>query len=89
MTVDKRQMDVVGKVRQHDKDTGSLEVQVVALSNDIARLTRHFATSPKDFSSKQGLFKMLNRRRKFLKYLKKHNEPVYMNLIDTLGLKAQ
>lgn len=71
----------------HDKDTGSVEVQVVQLTERIEQITEHAKVNPKDFSSKRGLIILVNRRRKFLDYIKKHKENVYRELIKNLGLR--
>ena len=68
-------------------DTGSPEVQVALLSARIAELTEHFGTHKKDHHSRQGLLKMVNKRRKLLDYLKAKDQDRYRELIDRLGLR--
>lgn len=68
-------------------DTGSPEVQVALLTGRIAHLTPHFSENKKDHHSRQGLLRMINRRRKLLDYLKGKNVERYRSLIARLGLR--
>ena len=68
-------------------DTGSPEVQVALLTNRINDLTGHFEKHKHDHHSRQGLLRMINRRRKLLDYLKRKNNEGYLNLIKRLGLR--
>ncbi|MDR3646433.1 MAG: 30S ribosomal protein S15 [Candidatus Babeliales bacterium] len=78
---------IAEKVQHHDKDTGSLEVQIVAMTDKILSLSAHFKAFPKDYSSRRGLLRLVNRRRNFLDYLKKHNETLYKDLLVSLDLR--
>jgi small subunit ribosomal protein S15 len=88
MVLDEKRSKALEQFRHGANDTGSVEVQIIVMSQEIERLTKHFAVHAKDHSSKRGLFRMLNSRRSFLNYLKKNNKSVYERLIDALGLKA-
>jgi len=68
-------------------DTGSPEVQVALLSAQIQHLTEHFRTHIHDHHSRQGLLKMVSRRRKLLDYLKRTDADRYRELISRLGLR--
>ena len=68
-------------------DTGSPQVQVALLTKRINGLTGHFKTHAKDFHSREGLLRMVSRRRKLLEYLKRENEPAYRKLIVSLSLR--
>ena len=70
-----------------DSDTGSPEVQVALLSARISELTEHFGEHKKDHHSRQGLLKMVNKRRKLLDYLKSKDQDRYRELISRLGLR--
>ena len=70
-----------------DSDTGSPEVQVALLSARISELTEHFGEHKKDHHSRQGLLKMVNKRRKLLDYLKSRDQDRYRELISRLGLR--
>ncbi len=68
-------------------DTGSPEVQVALLTARIVDLTDHFKTHIHDHHSRQGLLRMVNRRRKLLDYLKSRDVERYRTLIARLGLR--
>ncbi len=68
-------------------DTGSPEVQVALLSKRISEQTEHFGEHKKDHHSRQGLLKMVNKRRKLLDYLKQKDQDRYRELIKRLGLR--
>ncbi|MDH3747431.1 MAG: 30S ribosomal protein S15 [Gammaproteobacteria bacterium] len=70
-----------------EADTGSPEVQVALLSARISDLTDHFGAHKKDHHSRQGLLKMVNKRRKLLDYLKTADQDRYRELISRLGLR--
>lgn len=71
----------------HKEDTGSAEVQIAFLTKQIAELTAHFKSNPKDNHSRRGLLKMVGKRKKLLSYLEKNNEKSYASLVKKLGLK--
>lgn len=71
----------------HEKDTGSVEVQVALLSQRINELTGHLKGHMKDHSSRRGLIGMVSRRRRLLDYLSSHDEKRYQALIQRLGLR--
>ena len=70
-----------------EADTGSPEVQVALLSARITELTEHFSEHKKDHHSRQGLLKMVNKRRKLLDYVKSKDNERYRELISRLGLR--
>ena len=77
-------------VKQHQRgeaDTGSPEVQVALLTANITHLTEHFNTHKGDHHSRQGLLRMVNKRRKLLDYLKSKDSKRYQDLISNLGLR--
>lgn len=78
---------IVAEYARGEADTGSPEVQVALLSARIAELTEHFGTHSKDHHSRQGLLKMVNKRRKLLDYLKSKDQDRYRELIERLGLR--
>ena len=78
---------VVEEFRQSSSDTGSPEVQIALLTAKITHLTPHFAEHKKDHHSRQGLLRMVNRRRKLLKYLHKKDLTRYRSIIERLGLR--
>ncbi len=78
---------IVAEFARGAGDTGSPEVQVALLSKRIAELTEHFGEHKKDHHSRQGLLKMVNKRRKLLDYLKSRDQDRYRELIAKLGLR--
>jgi len=78
---------IVEKFQRAPGDTGSPEVQVALLSAQIDHLTGHFKTHIHDFHSRQGLLRMVSRRRKLLDYLKRKDVERYRELISSLGLR--
>jgi small subunit ribosomal protein S15 len=78
---------VVAEYARSEGDTGSPEVQVALLSKRISELTEHFGEHKKDHHSRQGLLKMVNKRRKLLDYLKSRDQDRYRELIGKLGLR--
>ena len=78
---------VVSEFQRAPKDTGSPEVQVALLSANIRDLTEHFKVHVRDHHSRQGLLRMVNRRRKLLDYLKKKVIDRYRTLIERVGLR--
>ncbi len=77
----------VEKYRTHGADTGSTIVQVAVLTDNINYLTDHFRAHAKDHHSRQGLLKMVGRRRRLLDYLKRTNVEGYRKIIADLGLR--
>lgn len=73
--------------QRHDKDTGSSEVQIVLLTENISAITKHLALFKKDFSARRGLLKMVGQRRRLLRYLSEKDHARYLGLIKKLGLK--
>lgn len=79
--------EVVKDYQRGEADTGSPEVQVALLTTRINDLTQHFATHKHDHHSRQGLLRMINRRRKLLDYVKRNDLNRYQELISRLGLR--
>jgi len=78
---------IIAEYARDNDDTGSPEVQVALLSARISELTGHFGEHKKDHHSRQGLLKMVNKRRKLLDYLKSRDQDRYRELISRLGLR--
>ena len=80
---------IITKYKLHNLDTGSPEVQIALLSEEIKQLLLHLKTHPKDLHSKRGLLKMVSRRRALLNYLKKENIRRYNSILKKVGLKIK
>lgn len=78
---------LVSGFKLHTKDTGSPAVQVALLTSRINNLTEHFKVHKKDIHSRQGLLKLVNKRRRLLKYLKDNNEEKYREVVKKLELR--
>lgn len=78
---------VIDNHAKHEGDTGSPEVQIALLTARIQDLTGHFKEHKKDFHSRQGLLKLVGRRRNLLNYLRKTDVKRYRAIIEKLGLR--
>ena len=83
----KKKQKIIEKFRTHDSDTGSPQVQIAILSAEVKELTKHLKSHKKDHSSRRGLIKKVNERRRLLKYLEREDEKAYTKLKEELGLK--
>lgn len=79
--------EIVDQYKRAENDTGSPEVQVSLMTGRIQYLTDHFKVNKKDFHSRRGLQRLVNTRRKLLKYLKRNDQARYQTLIVSLGLR--
>jgi small subunit ribosomal protein S15 len=77
----------IAKYKAHDTDTGSTTVQVALLTERINYLTDHFRSHKKDHHGRQGLLKMVGRRRRLLDYMKRNDVQGYRQIIQDLGLR--
>lgn len=82
-----RKNELIQTHKTHESDTGSPEVQVAILTENIQNLTSHFRDHKKDHHSRRGLLKMVGQRRKLLAYLKNTDVRRYSTLIEKLGLR--
>jgi small subunit ribosomal protein S15 len=78
---------LIEQYRQHAKDTGSPEVQIALLSDRITYLNSHLKSHLKDHASRRGLIMMVNKRRRLLDYLNRHNPDRYRTIVDRLSLR--
>lgn len=79
--------ELIRSYRTHDIDTGSPEVQIALLTKRIEHLTEHFKSHAKDHHSRQGLLKMVGKRRRLLDYLKRKDLDRYQRVIGRLGIR--
>ena len=78
---------ILAQYRRGPDDTGSPEDQVALLSERINGLGEHFTAHKRDHSSRRGLVKLVNQRRKLLDYLKATKPQKYQELVERLGLR--
>ncbi len=83
----KEKKEIIKKYKLHKKDTGSAEVQIALLTEEIERLVSHLKKHHKDFHSKRGLIEKVMKRKKLLKYLKEESTRKYNNIVKKLNLK--
>ncbi len=77
----------IKKLLKHDKDTGSSEAQIVALTSRINQLNEHFKSHRHDQTSRRGLINIVGKRTKLLKYLRSNDNEKYLELTKTLNIR--
>ena len=80
---------IIAKYRRDEKDTGSAEVQIALLSEQIKVLTEHLKSNKQDHSSRLGLLKMVGKRKRLLAYLRKTDYAGFTSLVADLGIRAK
>lgn len=83
----KAKQKIINKFKLHATDTGSSQVQIAILTEEIKQLTKHLKQHKHDHSSRRGLLKKVSERRRLLKYLQKEDEKAFNKLAKTLKLK--
>ncbi len=88
MALSKERKAEIGKqFGKNEKDTGSTEVQIALLTEQIKALTLHLKNNHKDAASKRGLMILVGQRRSLLNYLAKNDREAYAKLIVALGIR--
>ncbi|MFR0554293.1 30S ribosomal protein S15 [Loigolactobacillus coryniformis subsp. coryniformis] len=82
-----RKNEIITKFARHEGDTGSTEVQIAVLTEEINTLNEHIRVHKKDYHSYRGLMKKIGHRRNLLAYLRKSDIQRYRELIQSLGLR--
>ena len=88
MLTPKAKNAIIKKFQIHKDDTGSPEVQVAVLTEEIEGVSEHLKTHRKDNHSRRGLLKMVGNRRCLLRYLKDEDQKRYEKLVGKLKLKV-
>jgi len=83
----KKKQQLIEKFKTHANDTGSPEIQIAILTEEIKELTEHLKIHKKDNSSRRGLIRKVSLRRKLLRYLEKDNAESFDVLVKKLKLK--
>lgn len=78
---------IVKKYGKDAKDTGSCEVQIAILTEEIKELTEHLKEHKHDYHSRRGLLKKVGKRRSLLNYLVKEDVNRYREIVKSLGLR--
>ncbi len=79
--------EIIGKYGRKEADTGSTEVQIALLSERIREMTEHLRAHRKDNHSRRGLIKMVNKRRKLLKYLNRKDHARFQSISAELKIR--
>ena len=80
---------LVAKFGKKEGDTGSSEVQIALLTEQIKILTEHLKVFKKDHSSRLGLLKMVGKRKRLLAYLKAKDYARFTEVVASLGIRAK
>ncbi len=78
---------LIKEYAKSENDTGSAEVQIAILTQEINNLTEHLKEHTHDYHSNRGLLKKVGQRRNMLQYLAKKDIQSYRELIQKLGLR--
>ena len=85
----KKKQKIIEKFKTHKNDTGSSEVQIAILTEEIKELTKHLKENKKDFSSRRGLLAKVSLRHRLLRYLEREDEKRFSTLVKVLKLKIK
>lgn len=87
MVTKTKKQKIITDFARKEGDTGSPEVQIALISEQISQLTGHLQVHKKDTHSRRGLIIMVAQRRKLLNYLKKQDFKTYEKILKQVGLK--
>lgn len=79
--------EIVKKYGKNEKDTGSVEVQIALLTEQINELTKHLRKNKKDASGRRGLFVLVGKRRGLLDYLNRTDRDAYAKILAELSIR--
>ena len=82
-----RKAEILSTYAMGNADTGSAEVQIAILTEEINNLTEHLKTHKHDHHSRRGLLKKVGQRKNMLAYLARKDVNRYRSLIKKLGLR--
>lgn len=85
----KAKQKIIAKFATHAGDTGSTQVQVAILTEEINRLSEHLKLHKKDHSSRRGLLKKIGERRRLLRYFSSEDPSGYDELVKKLKIKKR
>lgn len=87
MALDKKsKSEIIKKYAQAKMDTGSPEIQVALLTEEINRLKTHLDEHGRDATAKRGLLAKIAKRRRLVRYLSLHNPERHKALVKSVGL---
>ena len=82
-----KKTEIIKNYQVDANDTGSIEVQVALLTEEINELNEHLKVHIHDYHSNRGLLKKVGQRKSLLTYLAKKDVTRYRELIKKLGLR--
>jgi small subunit ribosomal protein S15 len=85
--IDAAKPGIISENRLHGTDTGSPEVQIALLTQRINHLNDHLGTHKKDHHSRQGLLKLVGRRRRLLDYVRANDVERYRAIVAKNNLR--
>ena len=85
----KKKQVVIDEFKIHKTDTGSTDVQIAILTEQIKKLVKHLKEHSKDNHSRRGLLKMVADRRSLMNYLAQKNKRRYNAIASKLNLKKK
>lgn len=93
MVVDNSMLDkktkqrLINRFKVHETDTGSPQVQIAILTEEITQLTEHLKMHKQDHSSRRGLLRKVGERRRLLRYLQREDEKAFIDIAVKLKLR--
>ncbi len=87
MVSSERKKELIKEFGKNEKNSGSIEVQIAILTEDIENLKPHFKKNPKDLHSQRGFIAKIEKRKKYLEYLKEKDYNSYAALIKKLNIR--
>ena len=82
-----KKTNIIKKFARDEKDTGSPEVQIALLTEEINALSKHLQANKQDKDSKRGLLIKVGKRKSLLNYLIKTDVKRYREVVASLGLR--
>ena len=82
-----RKEELVKNFARSKNDTGSAEVQIAILTEEINALTKHLEEHKQDHHSRRGLLIKVGKRKNLLAYLARKDVNAYRKVIKELGLR--
>lgn len=83
----KAKQRLINRFKVHETDTGSPQVQIAILTEEITQLTEHLKKHKQDHSSRRGLLRKVGERRRLLRYLQREDEKAFLELAQKLKLR--
>ena len=78
---------IIKEFARDEKDTGSPEVQIAILTEEIKALTEHLKSNKQDKHSQRGLLMKVGKRRSLLNYLLENDVKKYREIVKSLDLR--